>query len=136
MLLVAPVKQALRIDPVDKPSTAFGLDKLHKKRSVLPAITHVDYSARIQTVDQDRNPLLYQLLRSFESMTGCPVMINTSFNIRSEPIVCSPDDALRCFRMTDMDVLVLGRYILTKEEQKIVTSQGERTNYLNQFELD
>lgn len=136
MLLVAPVKSALRLAPVENPSTAFGLDKLREKRSVLPAITHVDYSARIQTVDHDRNLLLYKLLKAFEAMTGCPVMINTSFNVRSEPIVCSPDDALRCFMMTDMDLLVLGRYVLRKEDQRNVMSQSERTNYLRQFELD
>jgi carbamoyltransferase len=115
MLLVAPVaaRQRLAVDG----SRRSGLDKLKIARSSLPAVTHVDYSARIQTVDAARNPRLHKLLKVFEAKTGCPVMINTSFNVRGEPIVCRPEDAYRCFLATNMDALVLERFLLLKEEQ-------------------
>jgi carbamoyltransferase len=114
MLLVAPVKAALR-RPV--PPGLQGLDRLKAERSTLPAITHVDFSARIQTVDGERNPLLHALLRRWEAATGCAVLVNTSFNVRGEPIVCSPDDAYRCFVNTEMDFLVLGNFVLDRLTQ-------------------
>jgi carbamoyltransferase len=114
MLLVAEVAQRLR-KPVDE--TVRGLDKLYQVRSMLPAITHVDGSARIQTVDRAVNPRFHALIRAFEQLTGCPVLINTSFNVRGEPIVCTPDDAWRCFMRTDMDVLVMGRYVIEKKPE-------------------
>jgi carbamoyltransferase len=116
MLLVAPVAEK-RINPDSRQARAQGLERLKVKRSELPAITHVDYSARVQTVSQDRNPFYYRLLQEFEKQTGCPVLINTSFNIRGEPIVCAPEDAYRCFMCTDMDYLILGNYLLWKKEQ-------------------
>ena len=136
MLLVAPVKEEHRTALGAEYDEAFGIDKLHYCRSSIPAVTHVDYSARVQTVDEERNPLLHQLMTRFHEKTGCPVMINTSFNVRSEPIVCTPEDAYRCFMMTDMDVLVLGRQILLKEEQAGGISEGDRQEHLAQFQLD
>ncbi len=136
MLLVAPVRQAIRQELAPEDEQTFGIDKLHHCRSSIPAVTHVDYSARVQTIDQQRNPLLHQLLMSFHEKTGCPVMINTSFNVRGEPIVCTPDDAYRCFMMTDLDVLVLGRNILLKEQQGEQTTAAHREEHLGQFHLD
>jgi carbamoyltransferase len=136
MLLVAPVREEIREKLGKDHDDAFGIDKLHFKRSIIPAVTHVDYSARVQTVDKERNPLLYLLMTKFHEKTGSPVIINTSFNVRSEPIVGSPDDAYRCFLATDMDVLVLGRQVLLKEDQKKVLSEGERAAHLAQFQLD
>ena len=135
MLLVAPVRPELRCELGDDYQQAFGIEKLNYRRSSLPAITHVDYSARVQTVDRVRNPLLHALMTEFHVKTGCPVLINTSFNVRSEPIVCTPDDAYRCFMMTEMDVLVVGRHVLLKSEQSQV-GQSERTQHLAQFQLD
>ena len=99
------------------PDGVSGLDLLKEKRSTLPAVTHVDYSARIQTVTQNENPLLYQLLLRFEQTTGCGVLVNTSFNVRGEPIVCTPSDAYRCFVNTEMDYLVLGNFVLERLAQ-------------------
>jgi carbamoyltransferase len=135
MLLVADVCENRRVAIPDSAATDFGIDKLKHIRSDIPAVTHVDHSARIQTVDQTRNPLLHRLMTCFHQTTGCPVLINTSFNIRSEPIVCTPLDAWRCFQMTDMDVLVLGRHILLKHEQTPL-SDTDRASYLSQFEPD
>jgi carbamoyltransferase len=114
MLLVAPVRQELRL-PV--PAGVKGLELLKEKRSTLPAVTHVDYSARIQTVARQDNALLYELLCRFERATQCAVLVNTSFNVRGEPIVCSPDDAYRCFVHTEMDYLALGNFLLDRAEQ-------------------
>ena len=136
MLLVAPVAEARRNQLPDNYESTFGIEKLNHKRSDVPAITHVDFSARVQTVDEARDPLLYGLLNSFHSKTGYPVLINTSFNVRSEPIVCSPEDAYRCFQMTDMDVLVLGRHVLLKTDQPTQLSDADRKKYLDSFELD
>ena len=94
-----------------------GLDRLKEIRSTLPAITHVDYSARIQTVEREGNPLLYDLLLRFEQATGCGVLVNTSFNVRGEPIVCTPDDAYRCFMNTEMDYLILGSFVIERTAQ-------------------
>ena len=140
MLLVARVREKQRLSP--RPSAdgqearAFGIELLNQCRSTIPAVTHVDYSARVQTVDEQRNPLLHGLLMRFHEKTGCPVLINTSFNVRSEPIVCTPEDAYRCFMATDMDVLVLGRHILHKSEQKSAMDEAARTRHLAQFQLD
>jgi carbamoyltransferase len=114
MLLVAPVKAELRLPP---PPGVRGFDLLKQPRSTLPAVTHVDYSARIQTVERDGNPLLHELLVRFERATGCAVLVNTSFNVRGEPIVCTPDDAYRCFVNTEMDFLVMGSFVLDRTAQ-------------------
>jgi carbamoyltransferase len=135
MLLVAPVRDEIRTPLGPEHERAFGIDRLNFVRSTVPAITHVDYSARVQTVDPQRNPVFYNLLTKFHEKTGCPVAINTSFNIRGEPIVCTPEDAYRCFRVTNMDVLVLGRTILLKEDQQ-EADEAEKTRHLAQFQLD
>jgi carbamoyltransferase len=132
MLLVAPVEQAKRKAAGNGVS---GLDKLKQIRSEVPAVTHVDYSARVQTVDADRNPRYHRLLKEFHAKTGCPVIINTSFNVRGEPIVCTPEDAYRCFMATNMDVLVLGNHVLLKTEQPDAP-QHEVDQHLAKFELD
>jgi len=132
MLMVAPVKESIRV-PEDESAT--GLAKLHQVRSSIPAVTHVDYSARVQTVDNDRNPQFHGLLQRFYERTGCPVLINTSFNVRGEPIVCTPEDAYRCFSVTEMDVLVMGLYVLVKSEQDELASDA-RESHLAQFQLD
>ncbi len=117
MLIVAPVAESKRVAMTEEQQALFGIDKLNVKRSELPAITHVDYSARIQTVHKKSNPAYYQLLKSFEQRTGCPVLVNTSFNVRGEPVVCTPEDAYRCFMRTEMDYLVVGNYLLAKPDQ-------------------
>mgnify|MGYP001107023747 CR=1 FL=1 len=133
MLLVAAVREDKRLN--SDPGSLTGLDKLKGRRSVVPAITHVDYSARIQTVDAERHPKLHKLMTAFKQRTGCPVIINTSFNIRGEPIVCSPEDAYRCFLATNMDVLVLENHILYKQEQP-QAEQHEIDEYKARFQLD
>jgi len=133
MLLVAPIRPEKRVD--SQPSSLKGLDKLKVRRSILPAITHVDHSARVQTVDRERHPRLHRLMTAFKQKTGCPVIINTSFNIRGEPIVCSPQDAYRCFLATNMDVLVLEDQILYKQEQP-QAKQHEIDEYKTRFHLD
>ncbi|NQU44585.1 hypothetical protein HQ520_14945, partial [bacterium] len=133
MLLVADVREDKRCGDLEADKGLFGLERLNRVRSVVPAITHVDYSARIQTVDPVRNPTYYNLIKSFDEKTGCPVIINTSFNVRGEPIVCTPRDAYHCFMCTDMDILVLGRFILHKKDQP---EWEGREAYLEQFKLD
>lgn len=117
MLLVAPVRMEHRSTLSDHENNLRGLEKLHAVRSDIPAITHVDYSARIQTVHPDTNPRFHRLLKAFKSHTGCGVLVNTSFNVNDEPIVCTPEDAYQCFMGTEMDVLVLENIILFKEQQ-------------------
>jgi carbamoyltransferase len=134
MLLVAPVCGDRRVDP--KGGLRTGIDRVNEVRSDIPAVTHVDYSARIQTVDAERQPMLHRLLRVFERRTGCPVMINTSFNIRGEPIVCTPRDAYRCFLCTGMDALAIGPFLLLKERQPAERTAGERARYLASFGID
>ena len=129
MLLVADVSKKYRVGSVN--GTLRGLDQLKVPRSKIPAVTHVDYSARLQTIDQTRNPLYHNLVKRFFEKTGCPVIINTSFNVRGEPIVCTPEDAFRCFMRTEMDYLVLGNFILDKRKQKAVPLKKE-----TYFELD
>ena len=135
MLLVAPVRDELHTPVEAGYEQAFGIDKLNYRRSTLPAITHVDYSARVQTVDEDRSPLYYKLLTRFYEKTGCAVLINTSFNVRGEPIVCTPSDAYRCFMGTNMDVLAVGRKLLLRDKQPALDDDA-RQRYLDHFELD
>ena len=134
MLIVSPVTADLRLSGEDGDGSATGLDKLKVTRSKVPAITHVDHSARVQTVDRERNPRLHRLMTRFYRRTGCPVLINTSFNVRGEPIVCTPENAYHCFMGTDMDVLVLENHLLLKTDQP--TSSVDRESYLSRFELD
>ncbi len=133
MLLVAPVREDKRMPQASEPLT--GLDKLRQLRSVVPAITHVDYSARVQTVDPERHPRFHGILLSFRRQTGCPVMINTSFNVRGEPIVCTPQDAYRCFMATNMDALVIDNFLLLKSDQPNAKTIDVDA-YLAEFDLD
>ena len=128
MLLVAKILENKRIKLNKKENALFGIDKLNVPRSSVPAITHVDYSARIQTVHKDTNPRFYDLIQSFKKKTGCPMLVNTSFNVRGEPIVCSPKDAFKCFMGTGLDILVINNFLLTKEEQA--------HSLLNEYKLD
>ena len=132
MLLVADVASQHKRAMTDAEEKLFGIDKLNVARSSIPAVTHVDYSARVQTVHRETNPLYYQLIERFNALTGCPVLVNTSFNVRSEPIVCTPEDAFRCFMGTEIDMLMVGNSILRKEEQ----DPALRVSYKDQFELD
>jgi carbamoyltransferase len=135
MLLVAPVKEERQI-PMSKEQdeSLWGIAKLNQLRSDIPAVTHIDYSARIQTVDHETNPDYYALIKAFESLTGCPVVVNTSFNVRGEPIVCSPEDAYRCFMRTHIDYLVLGPYLLTKSAQR--EWKDDAGAWQKEFQLD
>lgn len=133
MLMVAPVQEKRRIPMPGDRSALWGIDLLNVPRSDIPAVTHLDYSARIQTVHQETNPRYYQLLKAFEAQTGYAVLVNTSFNVRGEPIVCTPDDAYRCFMRTEMDVLVLENCVLYKAQQ---TPLANDTNWQQEFELD
>jgi carbamoyltransferase len=118
MLLVGPVRQSQRLPLTAEVKTLHGLGLLRIGRSTIPAVTHVDYSARIQSVDRETNPRYHRLLRAFEALTGCPVLVNTSFNVRGEPIVCTPEDAYRCFMRTAMDALVMENCVLNKAAQQ------------------
>jgi len=133
MLLVAPVKESRRNKLSNPESGLSGFDKLKIKRSVIPAVTHVDYSARIQTIKREDNPLYYDTINNFYQKTGCPVIINTSFNVRGEPLVCSPEDAFRCFMRTQMDYLIMGCFLLDKKEQKPLK---KNVKWHEVFELD
>lgn len=119
MMLVAPVQTGIRTQTRPEQDSLFGISRLNVARSTIPAVTHVDYSARVQTVHRETNPRFYDLLKHFESLTGCAVLVNTSFNVRGEPIVCTPEDAFRCFMRTEMDYLVLENFILAKTEQSM-----------------
>jgi carbamoyltransferase len=133
MLLVAPVKKELCREMTDEEQKLFGLDKLHVSRSTIPAITHVDYSARIQTVDRENNPLFHAVISKFDEKYSCPVVINTSFNVRGEPIVCTPEDAYLCFMRTNIDYLIMGNFLLDKTQQKPLEQD---VDWRKQFELD
>ena len=133
MLIVADLKQEHRLEPDSQDDDLFGIEKLNVPRSTLPAITHVDYSARIQTVHKNTNPRFHALLREFDRLTGCPVLVNTSFNVRGEPIVCTPDDAYRCFMRTEMDNLVVGDFLLAKDRQPKWDSDDD---WKQEFALD
>ncbi len=133
MLMVAPVNEDRRTPMTEEQQKLFGIEKLNVPRSDIPAITHVDYSARIQTVDEERNSVYYQLVKEFENITGSPVIINTSFNVRGEPIVCRPEEAYTCFMRTNMDYLVIGNYLLDKNGQPEFAESGD---WREEFELD
>jgi carbamoyltransferase len=132
MLLVADVKEQRRRRMTNEEEARFGIDKLNVPRSEIPAVTHVDYSARIQTVHADTNPRFHALISRFKDKTGCPVLVNTSFNVRGEPIVCTPEDAFRCFMGSDIELLVVGNCVLRKSEQ----NPALKLDYKNAFELD
>jgi len=132
MLLVADIKKNIQIPMTSDQEKLFGIDKLNIKRSKLPAITHVDYSARVQTVHQKTNPKYYNLIKKFKEITGCSVLVNTSFNIRGEPIVCSIEDAFKCFMGTNLDILVIENFIMFKPDQLKTLTQS----YQKDFELD
>jgi len=133
MLLVAPVKENIRRKMTEEEQGRFGLDKLHVVRSSIPAITHVDYSARIQTVDGEHNKKYHRMIKEFDEKYGCPVIINTSFNVRGEPIVCTPEDAYLCFMRTNMDYLLLENFLLDKQDQKPLEKDSD---WQKEFELD
>ncbi len=132
MLFVANINDNKKIEMSDEQKQFFGIEKLNIKRSDIPAVTHVDYSARIQTVSKETNRIFYDLLSKFKEKTGCPVLINTSFNVRGEPIVCTPTDAFKCFMGTDLDFLIIGNCILDKTSQ----DTNLKRSYINKFELD
>jgi carbamoyltransferase len=132
MLLVANVRKDRRRAMTSEEQALFGIDKLNIVRSEIPAVTHVDYSARVQTVHANTNPLFHRLLTAFKERTGCPVLVNTSFNVRGEPIVCTPEDAFRCFMGNELDLLVIGNCTLRKSEQDTQLMQ----DYSSAFELD
>jgi carbamoyltransferase len=141
MLLVAALRPEYRIKDRNGPTSAASTDdelrrRVHEPRSTVPAITHVDYSARLQTVDRGRNPRFHRLIELFHERTGCPMLVNTSFNIRGEPIVGSPEDALRCFRATEMDALVLEDCLIQKSDVGTTRSDAELERYRSQFPLD
>jgi carbamoyltransferase len=132
MLLVADVVKGRRRQMSEAEQKLFGIDKLNVVRSEISAVTHVDFSARVQTVHKETNPRYHALISAFRDKTGCPVLVNTSFNVRGEPIVCSPSDAFRCFMGTDIEMLVCGNAVLLKEDQ----DQNLKLDYKNAFELD
>jgi carbamoyltransferase len=132
MLLVADVKEEKRRTMTEVEEALFGIEKLNISRSSVPAITHVDYSARIQTVHADTNSRYHSVISKFKEKTGCPILINTSFNVRGEPIICTPTDAFKCFMGTEMDVLAVGDYLLLKENQ----NEALKENYEERYELD
>ncbi|MBK8189578.1 MAG: carbamoyltransferase [Vampirovibrionales bacterium] len=139
MLLVAPVRKDLRVAMNAEQEALFGIDKLNVPRSTVPAITHVDYSARVQTVHEGTNPRYWALIKAFEAKTGCPTIVNTSFNVRGEPIVCTPADAYRCFMRTEMDALVVENFLLLKSEQPDTDPSGKLWKddaWKKEFELD
>ncbi|MFA6600880.1 MAG: carbamoyltransferase C-terminal domain-containing protein, partial [Candidatus Omnitrophota bacterium] len=133
MLLVTGVRKAIRREMTSAECGLFGLQKLNAVRSSVPAVTHVDYSARVQTVTEEQHPVYYRVLKELNDRHGCPVLINTSFNVRGEPIVCTPEDAYRCFMRTNMDYLVLGNCLLEKKEQKPLDKD---VDWLKEYELD
>ncbi len=133
MLLVAPVKKTRQIPMSAEQRKLWGLDLLNVPRSDIPAVTHIDYSARVQTVDHNDNPDYYDLIWEFSNLTGCPVLVNTSFNVRGEPIVCTPKDAYTCFMRTHIDALVLGPFLLHKTEQP---AWKETQDWKQEFQLD
>jgi carbamoyltransferase len=133
MLLVERVQSDRRIEMTDQEQVLWGIEMLNVPRSDIPAVTHVDYSARVHTVSQEKNPLYHDLIRHFDDLTGCGVVVNTSFNVRGEPIVCTPEDAYRCFMRTDMDRLAIGPFFLEKDRQPEWKEEGDWTD---EFQLD
>jgi carbamoyltransferase len=141
MLLVAPVREDRRVALAPEMKRLMDEDpdlrqRVNVVRSEIPAVTHVDYSARVQTVDEERNPRFARLLEAFERLTGCPILVNTSFNVRGEPIVCTPADAYRCYLATEMDALVLEDLVLEKTAATRQSQAETRDEYLAQFQLD
>jgi carbamoyltransferase len=136
MLLVAPVQSALHLPVTAEQENLFGIDKLNVPRSIIPAVTHVDYSARVQTVRREDNPLYYDLIAAFGRLTNCPLLINTSFNVRGEPIVCTPEQAYTCFMRTEMDCLVMEDFVLDKREQENAGVITEDLAWQEEFQLD
>ena len=132
MLFVSNVKKNKTLELTNNQKKLFGIELLNIKKSEIPAVTHVDYSARIQTVSKENNLLYYNLIKKFKEKTSCPVLVNTSFNIRGEPIVHTPEDAFKCFMGTELDVLVVGNCYLVKNKQDL----NLKSNYTNNFELD
>ena len=132
MLFTADIKSSKKIDMTEEQKKFFGIEKLNIKRSEIPAVTHVDYSARVQTVTRDSNEKYYDLISKFKEKTGCPVIVNTSFNVRGEPIVNTPSDAFNCFMGTELDYLVIGNSIVEKKKQ----DQNLKKDYTKEFELD
>ena len=132
MLLVADVNNSIKRKMSNEEQKLFGIEKLNIKRSNIPAVTHVDYSARIQTVHEETNPKYYKLLQNFKKITNCPIVVNTSFNIRGEPIVCNIQDAYRCFMGTDLDILVCENFILYKEKQNTKFKQEYKNQFLSE----
>ena len=132
MLMVANIKKSKTIPMNEKQKKLFGIDKLNIKRSEIPAVTHIDYTARIQTVHKETNEKYFKLIKKFKEKTNCPVMVNTSFNVRGEPIVNTPTDAFNCFMGTNLDKLVIGNCYLDKKTQ----NQSLKKDYLDKFELD
>jgi len=132
MLLVAPVVETRRRAMTEEQQALWGIDLLNVPRSDIPAVTHIDYSGRIQTVHRETNPAFHDLISSFKAKTGCSVVVNTSFNVRGEPIVCTPEDAFRCFMGSEIEVLVVGNCFLKKEDQ----DPALKLDYKNAFELD
>ena len=130
MLLVSKVKKSKCNQMSDEEESLWGIEKLNVKRSEIPAVTHVDYSARIQTVHKETNPKYYNLLRKFKEKTGCPVIVNTSFNVRGEPIVCTPEDAFRCFMGTGIEMLIVGNCLLHKEDQNQSLTENYKDKYM------
>jgi carbamoyltransferase len=133
MLLVAPVKEERQIPMSEEHKKLWGIEQLNVPRSDIPAVTHIDYSARVQTVSRDTSPDYYDLLKAFEDITGCAVLVNTSFNVRGEPIVCTPEDAYRCFMRTHIDYLVVGPFLLSKADQPEWEEEGD---WREEFQLD
>jgi len=133
MLLCADVAKGLRREMTDAERTLWGIEKLNVPRSSIPAVTHVDYSARLQTVRKETNPVYHAILTAFRDRTGCPVVVNTSFNVRGEPIVCTPEDAYRCFMRTAMDALVLENHVLVRDDQPAFV---ESEDWKKTFALD
>jgi carbamoyltransferase len=132
MLLVADVVRAHRLPMSEEQQGLFGIDRLNVPRSTIPAVTHVDYSARVQTVHRETNPRYHALIARFKERTGCPVIVNTSFNVRGEPIVCTPEDAFRCFMGTEIETMAAGNCFLRKDRQ----NPSLRRDYADRFELD
>jgi len=133
MLLVADVRAERRLPVPAEAAGLWGIERLNVPRSTVPAITHVDFSARVQTVRRDTSPLYFDILSAFHRRTGCPMVVNTSFNVRGEPMVCSPEDAYRCFMRTDMDILVLENFVLEKSTQP---KTAQDNSWRKEFVLD
>jgi len=135
-ILVAALKTTASVlryaRPTQEERGYFGIDQLNVVRSEIPAVTHIDYSARVQTVHRETNPRFHELLSAFKERTGCPILVNTSFNVRGEPIVCSPEDAFRCFMGTEIELLAVGNCLLLKDEQ----DPGLKRDYKDAFEID